>query len=254
LTTFPEVENASRRALELDPNLVAASRLLITVMTERGQLLEAYRAARDLVQRRPDSGDAHFALSYVLRYAGLLSEAARECHMARSLDPTSAAFRSCATVFLLAGDMERAREFLRLDEGTNWNAVFTMLLLMREGRNEEAIELGRTRNVSTQVWPLMQACAAKRPENEIADLTATLETQFRAIGDPENLYWAAGLLADCGRRGAALKFLRHAVEGNYCAYPAMESDPSLATIRNDPEFAQIRKLGIDCQNRFLAQR
>src|SRR5262245_43234474 len=63
--------NASyERALALDPNLVFAAGSLITNRVERGQLEAAHQQALALVQKRPQSAQAHFALSYVYRYAG----------------------------------------------------------------------------------------------------------------------------------------------------------------------------------------
>ena len=58
---------------------------------------------------------AHFALSYVLRYGGMLDEAAHECDKAVSLDPGNYQFRSCSLVFDLMGNSDRAMDFLRLD-------------------------------------------------------------------------------------------------------------------------------------------
>ena len=71
-TMFQRSNSAYERAVTLDPSRVMAASLLITNRVERGELGRAYDAATDLVQRRPQSADAHFALSYVLRYAGML--------------------------------------------------------------------------------------------------------------------------------------------------------------------------------------
>ncbi len=68
---------AMERALSLDPNYVAAGAGLIVSRVERGDLVAAHRSATDLVRRRPDTVEAQFVLSYVLRYAGLLDEAGR---------------------------------------------------------------------------------------------------------------------------------------------------------------------------------
>jgi len=47
--------------------------------------------------------------------------------------------------------------------------------------------------------------------------------------------------------------LKQAVQGGYCSYPAIDSDPMLAGIRGRPEFAAIRSEGIACQKKFLAE-
>ena len=79
-----QLSNAAyERAVSLDPSRVAAASSLITNRVERGELGRAYDAATDLVRRQPQSADAHFALAYVLRYAGMLEQAAQECNTAQ---------------------------------------------------------------------------------------------------------------------------------------------------------------------------
>ena len=81
---FQKSNSAYERAISLDPNRVMAASNLITNRVERGELGRAYDAATDLVRRRPQSADAHFALSYVLRYAGMLDQSTQECNTARA--------------------------------------------------------------------------------------------------------------------------------------------------------------------------
>ena len=113
-------EAATRRAAELDPDLTQATRALITLNTEEGRLNSAYDEARAFLARRPDSAESHFAMGYVLRYAGLLEEAARACDVARSLDPGNPTHRSCAWVALLQGNYERALELIQVDAGSEF--------------------------------------------------------------------------------------------------------------------------------------
>ena len=105
--------------MSLDPNRVMAASSLITNRVERGDLGRAYDAATDLVRRRPQSADAHFALSYVYRYAGMLPESAEQCNAARQLDPGNFAFRSCAWSFAEMGKTDRALDFVQLDPARN---------------------------------------------------------------------------------------------------------------------------------------
>src|ERR1700757_2370506 len=60
---------ALERAKALDPNLVSAVVTLATNWVERGELEKAYTEVAQVLKRRPENGYAHFALSYVLRYA-----------------------------------------------------------------------------------------------------------------------------------------------------------------------------------------
>src|SRR5207253_9248353 len=95
---FQRSQSAYERALALDPNLVLAAGQLTTSRADSGDLVGAYRQAQALLKSRPDSGHAHFTISYVLRYAGLLNESVRECETALRLDPGNYQFRSCAKI------------------------------------------------------------------------------------------------------------------------------------------------------------
>jgi serine/threonine protein kinase len=63
-----------------------------------------------------------------------------------------------------------------------------------------------------------------------------------------------GVVYKAEDRDSALQILRKGVEENFCGYPAMDKDPSFASIRSTPEFAEIRKMGMACQQRFLSHR
>src|SRR6266446_7667762 len=137
---FQRSNKACERAIELDPNRIVASGQLIENRVSRGELGKAYQAAEALVKRRPDSAQAHFVMSYVYRYAGMLQQAANECNTALSLDPGNYAFRSCAWAFMELGNSERAADFVRLDAGSEWAAYATPSILLREGKSPEARE------------------------------------------------------------------------------------------------------------------
>jgi hypothetical protein len=86
-----------------------------------------------------------------------------------------------------------------------------------------------------------------RPANEITSLVRATQP----VHDPEMNYFAAAHLAYIGESRAALRLLRAAVEGGYCAYPAVDSDPLLAPLRQSPEFAAIRSLARTCRETFV---
>jgi DNA-binding winged helix-turn-helix (wHTH) protein/serine/threonine protein kinase/Flp pilus assembly protein TadD len=242
---------AAGRARALDPNFILASTLLSETRVERGELAKAYQEAEDLVRRRPDSGDAHFALSYVLRYAGLLEDAASQCEMARSLDPHNPAWRSCSAVFELRGDYKRALDYIHLDDpGSEWARTHLVELFLRQGNEREAVEVNPTHIPQWESFNMLQACAAHRPLPEIVALASAVQPQ----DDPEVNYFFASHLAYCGQSKAALQMLKRAIQGNYCSYPAIDSDPFFASVRIMPEFAAIRATGMACQQNFLGAR
>jgi serine/threonine protein kinase len=248
-------QEAATRALQIDPDLMEASRRLSLMHAEQGDLEGAFREANELLRRRPESGDAHFIFSYVLRYAGLLSDSARECELARSLDPNNSGFRSCALTFLLLGNTTRSRQFVQLDAGSEWAKGFEGYILMREGERAAILRQGnRLGAIQRRWWPLYEAYMNKRPEGEIATFAEAGKRETLAVNDGEPPYFTATVLAYCERNQPALELLRAAVDRGYCSYPAMDDDPAFARLRATPEYQRIRQAGMDCQARFIRFR
>jgi serine/threonine protein kinase/tetratricopeptide (TPR) repeat protein len=242
---------AHERALALDPNFIVAGARLIRNRVERGELAKAYQEAEDLVRRRPDNAEAHFTLGYVLRYAGMLQDSANQCDTALSLDPANFRWRSCAFGFLQGGDYQRAMDYLRLDLGSEYYKAFSLDILVRAGKERETLQIGQPNIANSSArYALLLACAGHRSLPLIAGLARSVHID----DDPEENYFSAADLAYCGQTEAALQMLRRAIEGNYCSYPAIDSDPLFANIRGKPEFGEVRSAAINCQKRFLTER
>lgn len=240
---------AFQHALLLDPNLVEAATNLIDRRIERGQLDEAYDEAQSLLRRRPDSLAARGTMSYVLRYAGLLEDAARECDHLLARDPHSPSAPSCAITLLELGRFDRAIEYLQAGPASDFSKGIAADVRLRQSRFAEA--LTTMPNTKDSGHELLQACIEKQPASRIAPLVAHYDGINTAAADSEAKYFEAGWDAFCVQKDAALRMLRHAVEQHYCAYPAMDTDPLLAGIRQAPEYAAIRASAIECQNDFL---
>jgi tetratricopeptide (TPR) repeat protein len=238
--------------LEIDPDYVGAWAALVLGQVERGDLVEAYKAAQDLVSRRPDNADAHFVLSYVLRYAGLLNEAAPECDKALLIDgqTQNSGVRSCAVVFLLRQDYPGASNYINVDPDSDLAKSLKLEMLVRQGKREEALQQIASYSPKWGGFDLLVAKLQQKAPSEIHRMAEAV----KADEDPETNYFAAAHLAYVGETRAALEILRVAIKGNYCSYPSMDTDPFFATIRTQPEFAEIRNVGMQCQNNFVAQR
>ena len=246
--------DSAKRALSIDPNLVGAAERLILIRTESGDLNGSYDEARRLLSQRPDRARSHFTMSYVFRYAGLLDDSARECDAALNLDPADRGLRSCAITFGQLRRYDRAEVFLHLDEGSEWSLNSRAGFLLEQGRPEEAQKLYEesTRNGAPPSLP--QLFLEHRPEPELNASERETEKQILGTRDSEPKFYFAVDLASVGRNGDALRFLRMAVESNYCSYPAMDTQPNFARVRKSPEFAAIHAAGVACQQRFLAYR
>jgi len=248
---FDRSSAAFERAKTLDPNLISAVLNLSVNWVDRGRLEEAYTEVAQLLKRRPEYGYAHFALSYVLRYAGLLKESQHECDTALGLDPGNYTFRSCAVAFVQDGNYPRGMEYLALDAGSHWSKRNEVFILLRQGRTAEALEKVRTITDDPRMR-LVEGCLERRPSSEIAELSDG--AHGFSLSDPEIREGTAEIEAFCGRNQVALGLLRQAVQDRFCSYPALDSDPLFSPLRHTTEFHEIRSAAMDCQKKFLAYR
>ena len=249
---FQRSDEAYRHALTLDPNLNSASAHLLLHMAERGEVASAYAGAKDLVRRRPEWAEAHFTLSYVLRYAGMLPQATHECDVAMALDGGNYEFRSCAWAFLELGRTQRAMDFARLDAGSEWAAYITFSSLLREGKIEQA----RTavKNISANPFDrrdFLEACMQPNKPSDFEAIARKTETAVLTESDPETRYYQGAAMAYCGETDEAARLINSAIWQNYCAVSALQSDPLLATLRRTAAFPQLLTAAQQCQSKML---
>ncbi len=249
---FQRSNKACERALALDPNRIVAARQLIANRVERGELGRAYQMAEALVKQRPESAQAHFALAYVLRYAGMLERATSECDAAFALDPQNYMFRSCAWAFMELGNTQRAREYVQLDAGSEWAAYVMPSILLREGKIAEAREAAKRMPTTPRYHrDLVEACLGMRPAAELDRLAHEAEMNPPTELDPEVWYYQGALFGYCGKEQAALHMLHEAVQQNYCAHSNLLSDPLLGKMRARPAFNEVLTAAASCQDAML---
>ncbi|HXZ39110.1 MAG TPA: protein kinase [Terriglobales bacterium] len=245
---FQGSNEASQRAVALDPNRVIAAGQLVVNQVERGELAKAYQGAQALLRSRPENAQAHFYMSYVLRYAGMQEESARECDIALALDPGNFQFRSCAWVFLELGKTQRAMDFVRLDSGSEWAAHTTLHVLLREGKVAEArVQVKKVASTPVYHRDMAEACLGLGSASELDRLAQQDETATLAEPDPEPWYREGAIMAFCGKKEIALHLIGAAVEQNYCAYSALLADPLLEKLRSSAEFDKVLTAAHQCQ-------
>jgi TolB-like protein/predicted Ser/Thr protein kinase len=246
---------AFERAHELDPDLETATAGLIGMRVEAGDLAGALLDSADLLRRKPRSARAHFERSYVLRYAGRLEDSGRECDLAIAVDAHNPEWRSCAVTFTLLGNYARAQMFAALDEGSEWAHFMNSEIALRQGdrtRAEEELRdvSGSGESLLPRLSRISIRCLTEPGSPEIEAAYKEWLPSLLAERDSEPKYHEATRAAVCGQTKVALRLLRSAVEGNFLAYPGMDRDPLLASIRSTPEFAAIRAEAIARQKRL----
>jgi DNA-binding winged helix-turn-helix (wHTH) protein/TolB-like protein len=240
---------AAEREFALDPDSPEPVAELTLHRAERGELVKAHQQALELVRRRPDNPNNHHVLSYVLRYGGSIDEAAHECEMVALL-AVRIVWGSCSTTFMEVGNYKRAMDFVRKDLSSEWSKAHAIEVLLRQGRTQEAIQIGPPQIAHWDSYKMLLACARHESKSQISSLATNVETD----DDPEVNYFFAGHLAYCGQTNAALRMLNLAIKRNYCSYPVMDKDPFFDKVRADPEFSKIRAAGVACHDNFVTNR
>ena len=150
---------------------------------------------------------------------------------------------------------QKAMEFVRLDAGSEWAARAAAHIFLREGKLAEARQSLRRISITPVMGDdLLQACLDPSQPPSLERIAQEAEATALAGADAEPRYLVGSVLSYCGQKDAAVHSLRSAIEQNYCAYTALQSDPMLAKLRGTPEFSKLLSAAKECQNRFLAQR
>jgi hypothetical protein len=101
---------------------------------------------------------------------------------------------------------------------------------------------------------LLGACLNSGSPQEIQKLTAEAEPKLLRERDSELKYIQASIFAYCGQSDAATRFLRLAIDHNYCAYSALRSDPLLSKIRGTGQFDQLVSAARECQQKIASSK
>lgn len=240
---------AAERALRLSPDSVIPATQLIMLQTEAGQRLEALVRATELVESHRRNPYAHFALSFAQRYSGLHARAQRHCRMALTLDPHNYQWRSCALAYLADGRLEPAREFIELDTGADWADLVLAHRAIRQGNRKRALDHARSLPADNADRRFLEACLQGAEPASLSAQADAMTERWLELEDPEPAYYAASMLAFCGRTEDALAMLAHAARGGFCLEPALSRDPIWNPSEFDGALAKLRAQGAECRNR-----
>ena len=150
------------------------------------------------------------------------------------------------------GKFDRAADFIRLDAGSEWAAYITPSLLLREGKMAEACEAVKRMSATPHYHrDLLEACLLG-PPSKLDGLANKALTMSPNGPDPELLYYQGSILSFCGKKDAAFRLLKTAVELNYCAYSNLLSDPLLRNLHSDRRFDELLTAAHACQQAVLS--
>ena len=239
---------ALERASQLDPGLLPASIELIQREAFYGNLSVSFARVREVARRWPRRAEVHLAFSGVLRAAGALEQAARECEATHQLDPELPT-DPCYVLYIHMGDLAKARQEIERSSA-EFSVMMLGQVLVREGKVEEALPKlkmipgGKNFELLRDCWPdpSIPKCVQTARESE---------ADFRVIPFTDAWYFGAAMQAFLGKKDAALRLLWAASEHDLCIFPSVDRDPLFDKIRDSSEFKAVRKAGMECQKKFV---
>jgi DNA-binding winged helix-turn-helix (wHTH) protein/tetratricopeptide (TPR) repeat protein len=223
---------AFRRALDLNPDLPIAHKLLAQLEVDLGR---AHDAMVRLIERAHIADPELLAgLVSACRYCGLLDASVAAHTRARALEPKIRT--SVGHTWFLQADHARVAT-VRIED----YPYIVAISLAELGRSKEVLPVllelehklpGRLRDFVVVARTLLEGHAA----DSIAAVGRIVGSDFR---DPEGLFYFSRHLAHLNEVSPALDLLERVVASGYFCFPAMAGDPWLDSLRKKPAFTKL---------------
>ena len=225
-------EAAFRRALDLNPDLPIAHKLLAQLEVDLGRAPDAMVR---LIERAHTADPELLAgLVSACRYCGLL-DASVAAH-ARALELEPKIRTSVGHTWFLQADHTRVATLKMSDY-----PYIVAISLAELGRAKEVLpalhELehklpGRLRDFAVAARTLLEGNEAE----SVAAIGRIVSSDFR---DPEGLFYLSRHLTHLNEVDPALDLLERVVASGYCCFPTMARDPWLDSLRKKPAFTRL---------------
>jgi len=254
---YRKAQAAFEKALALQPKQLEASVYTANWLTDTGHVEESVPLLRKALLTNPSHAEVHWELGYAYRFAGMLQESIAECERARELDPGVKLNSSALNTYLYLGEYDR---FLQSLPQANDTAFIVFYRGFGEYHKNNLQEAAADFDRAYELDPsLLQVQVGKALRYAIAnqnstglEILHTAEDKIRArgVGDSEAIYKIAQAYAVLGDRTSALRVLRLSIDTGFFAYPYFVSDPLLASLRGNPEFATLMTAAQQRHERF----
>jgi serine/threonine protein kinase len=236
--TLGRAEFALNRALELNPDLSMAERVLAQIEVDYGRAQEAMARLIRRASSRSSDPQLFAALVHVCRYCGLFQASLAAHERARRLDPN---VRTSVQVTLFMGG-----DFLGAAAEPGGYAAIGGIAFAIAG-HPDAIRLCRKESETLHIAKM--TTVAKLFDEQVAMLEGTgsieaLQSAAEAViagglRDPEGLFFLALRLARFGGEDRALEILADVVDRGYFPYDTFTRNPWLDALRLRTNFLEI---------------
>jgi Flp pilus assembly protein TadD len=214
LGDFTGCDQELRQAVRLAPDDGAAEFALASVAWRLGKEAEAEAAARRAIAKGMDDAHSHMLLGRIFGRQGRFGEAEAAWRMAVRKDPASPqAQRELAElVWMLTGDLAKARAELDIAPQTHEIVAVTVRLLQAAGEEEAAYALAAKRAHADPTLNILAARASLRIDPKAADrhlaLTPPGTTPLARTKAEIEVDLALGRVEQAMRRAEALRLAR----------------------------------------------
>ncbi len=244
-TMFDRAEAAARKAMELNPQLPSAFFWLAVYYGEKGDLKNALKICKQLLQAAPNSEYAYQAMGHAYDYAGLPDIALTLFRKAAEINPVAYPYMLGFLQYQKGNYAEARRELNACSDTIPEKHFWLAAIEFVEGKPQDAIhQLESLLAGGSGGLFFSQARAlslALKGENDAGKrvIAEALSSAFQLSS--YHYYITAQIYAQLGETELCLEMLRSAIEIGYANYPFLVSDPLLAPARAAEGFAEIAK-------------
>ena len=241
-----EAEQALRKALTLNAELLSGLSYLAVLCLETGRIDEASDSAERALAINPNSSDAWISLGHVYRFAGVFEESERAFARARALDPHTPRLLASGLTYLYQGKYDRALEVFTLsDPHGPFSLLWQGMALLQMGQSAAARKrfdaVLAIRATSTARW-VAEAHLAYMTQKFRQGLEAmsALERMFAPAGEGgEALYHFGRLSIALGDSTSGIAMLERAIDKGFFPFPRLRIDAFLDPARAEAAFARV---------------
>ncbi|MEO5904131.1 MAG: protein kinase [Gemmatimonadaceae bacterium] len=252
-TALQQAEASARRAIELDPSLVAGRIALASTLTGLGRSAEAEQQFAAALEMDPGNATGHQWRGFNLVFQARADDAIREGRIAIQLDPLSAvAFSDLQFSYLIAHKWADAisafHQVVKLDSTIESTYVLAAVAYTEMGKTDSAEWAWDHAYRTGPSVPGVRASHVWRYA-----ITGRWTEAQKAFDDVNKLVTGSSRNADLasaylalGNRDAALGALESAAKQRsfYVTTAALGCDPTFALLKKEPRFiAIVRQMG-----------
>ncbi len=242
---YKEAEESYLKALSLNNELLSALGGLANLYADIGKTEKALDYAKQMLAINPNHALAHYSLSYLFRYVGMLEESKKEAEEAFTLDPQNPKFRSAGYTYFYLGNYEKAIQIFELDKGSVMAIAWKGFALYLMGQKKEslkylnqAIVLEPEGHFGYHFKAIKAAIQSKKEEGL---LNAKMLEDTNPY-DAEVWYNIANTYALLGDKESCVRALKRTIEGGFFCYSYMINDPLLKPLTDAPDVKELLEL------------